>query len=140
MGEVRVEIEIDAPADAVWSVLNDVGRWAEWNEVIIDGRCDAPDVGARISCKVAAGPVWFPVNSHLVEWAPQKTLVWGVDHGRIARVQHGFTMHASGARTRVVHFESFEGLIGRMIFPLINGTLTRNYATFLACLKARVER
>ncbi|MCB9688626.1 MAG: SRPBCC domain-containing protein [Alphaproteobacteria bacterium] len=140
MGEVRVHNTIDASPDQVWSVLSDVGRWAEWNEVIVDGRCDRGEVGAVLSCRVAVGPTWFPVKSRLVSWTPGESLIWGEDRGWLARIHHGFSLKAEGGRTRVDHFERFGGLIGRAVFPAVRGSLTRNYARFLESLKDRVER
>ncbi len=139
MGEVRAETVIDAPPDAVWEVLSDVSGWAEWNDVMIDGRCSGGE-GARVSCKVAVGPIWFPVDSKMRTWHDAQEMAWGEDMGRILRVNHGFTLERRGeAGTAVVHFERFEGAIGRLVYPLIRRSLTKNYAEFLRALKQRVE-
>lgn len=140
MGEVRVHVTIDAPADRVWTVLSDVGRWAEWNGVIVDGRCDRGEVGAVLSCRVAVGPGWFPVKSRVLTWTPSEALSWGESRGWVARIHHGFELTPAGpGRTRVDHFERFGGLVGRAVFPAVRGSLTRNYARFLEALKDRVE-
>jgi hypothetical protein len=139
MGEVRVHNTIAATPQAVWDVLSDVGAWSEWNGVMVDGRSEASQ-GGRISCRVAVGPVWFPVRSRLHAWTPGEALMWGEDRGAVVRILHGFELAPDGAGgTRIDHYERFEGLVGRLVFPLVRGTLTRNYARFLEDLKDRVE-
>ena len=138
MGTVHAQTTIDASPEAVWAVLSDVGTWDQWNDVMVNGRCDGGQ-GAKISCKVAVGPIWFPVTSKAHTWTDNQALIWGQDVGRIVRINHGFRLRAEGEGTHIEHFESFEGAIGRLVFPLINGTLTHNYAIFLDALKARVE-
>lgn len=138
MGTVRASIDIDASPAEVWAILSDIGGWDRWNELLVEGRCDG-GLGSRVSVKVDAGPLFFPVRSRICEWEEGRTLAWGEHRGRIARIQHGFTLEPQGSGTRVVHYESFEGLVGRLIFPVIRSRLTKNYAAFLDALKARVE-
>ena len=139
MGTVRAEIAIDAPPEAVWAVLCDMSAWGDWNDVIVDGRAEGRE-GGRVSCSVAVtGPLWFPVRSRAITWSESEGIVWGEDRGRILRIFHGFELHPAGGGTRVVHYESFEGAIGRLVYPLVKRPLTRNYTTFLESLKDRVE-
>ena len=138
MGEVRVETEIDASPAAVWEILEDIGGWADWNDVIVDGRCDG-GLGVRVSCKVAIGPVMFPVQSRTMIWDEGKALAWGEDRGRLVRILHGFEVHESGEGSRLVHYERFEGAIGRAVYPLIKRGLTTNYGLFNDALKRRAE-
>ena len=106
---------------------------------MVDGRSDG-GVGSKVSVKVAvAGPIVFPVTSKLHTWEENRALAWGEDIGRIARISHGFLIEPTESGSRVVHYASFEGLVGRVIFPFINRALTRNYADFLTALKRRVE-
>jgi len=140
MGEVRVHEVLDATPAEVWSVLSDVAGWASWNDVMVDARCDRGEVGAVLSCKVALGPIWFPVRSRLTAWTTEHTLVWGEDRGRALRIHHGFELQPDGEGTRVEHFERFEGALGRLVYPAVRGTLTENYGQFLASLKRRVEQ
>ena len=36
MRELRTEMEIDASADAIWAVLTDPSRYAEWNPLVVE--------------------------------------------------------------------------------------------------------
>ncbi len=85
VGEVRVEEHVEAPPPAVWAVLSDVGGWADWNDVMVDGRCDRPEPGGVISFRLAIGP-GLPVKARLVSWTPERDIVWGEDRGRILRL------------------------------------------------------
>lgn len=139
MGTVRAQLSIDAPPEAVWAVLSDIAGWSDWNDVIVGGRCDGGE-GSRVSCSVAVmGPIWFPVRSRAHTWTDNETLVWGENLGRILRINHGFVLRPDGEGTHVEHYESFEGAIGRLVYPLVRRSLTRNYTTFLESLKTRVE-
>lgn len=48
---VEHRIEIAAPAEAVWRVIADLGRWGEWNPLYIRARGVA-EVGARLDMTV----------------------------------------------------------------------------------------
>ena len=39
-------LEIDAPAEIVWSVLTDFSRYGEWNPFVPEARCDLRPAGA----------------------------------------------------------------------------------------------
>lgn len=138
MGTVRAAIDIDASPEAVWDVLRDLGRWSEWNDVMHDARCDGGH-GSRVSVRVNAEYVTVPIQSRIRIWEEQRALAWGEDRGRVLRVTHGFTLEARDGGTQVVHYESFEGLLGRLAYPVIQRPLTRQYAAFLEALKAEVE-
>ena len=138
MGTVSVDIEIEASPETVWSVLSDVGGWEDWNQVMVGGRCDGGQ-GAHISCRVAVGPIWFPVKSIAHTWSKNEALVWGEDRGRWLQIHHGFRLNASPKGTHIEHFESFEGWVGRAVYPLVQRSLNINYLLFLEVLKQRVE-
>lgn len=138
MGEVRVATRIDAEPEAVWRVLADIDGWGAWNDVMVDGRSSGGP-GASIRVKIAIGPIWFPVASRLHTWEPGRALVWGEDRGALLSIDHGFWLSPEDGGCRVVHFERFEGVIGRLVLPLIRRSLTRNYGAFLDALEARVR-
>lgn len=139
MRTVRAEIWIEAPPEAVWAVLADVDGWGTWNDVMVDGRSEARP-GGRIAVKVRIGPAWFPVRSRLAVWEPGRALEWGEDRGRLIRVHHGLTLEPVDGGTRVQHYESFGGVLGRLVFPVVRRPLTRDYAAFLESLRSRVLR
>jgi len=139
MGEVRVERVVDAPVAEVWDVLSHVDGWSEWNDVMTDARCDRGEVGAVISLRVKVGPVHLPIKARLTAWAPHRELAWGEDRGRLLRIEHGLQLHPAAGGTRVVHFERFGGVVGRLVYRVVHRSLERDYARFLDELKARVE-
>lgn len=139
MGEVRVDTIIEASPEAVWEVLSDIGGWGDWNDVMIDGRCDRGEVGAVLSFRVRVGPIMLPIRARLTSWSPGRALVWGEDRGRILRIFHGFELSAVDGGTCVVHSETFRGLIGRLVYQVAWRALEPNYARFLDALKQRVE-
>jgi len=139
MGEVRVDTIIEASPEDVWEVLSDIGGWGDWNDVMIDGRCDRGEVGAVLSFRVRVGPTLLPIRARLMSWSPARALVWGEDRGRILRIVHGFELSAVEGGTCVVHAETFQGIIGRIVYKVAWRALEPNYARFLDALKQRVE-
>ena len=138
MGEVRIETQIEASPEAVWTVLGDMASWESWNEVIVDGRCDG-GVGSKLHCKVDLGLILFPVDSPAKKWEEARVIEWGDDIGKLAMIRHGFTLEARDGGTWFAHYESFEGPVGRLAFRMLKRTLMKNYAAFNQALKRRVE-
>lgn len=139
MGEVRVREIIEASPEAVWAVLSDIGGWATWTDVMVDGRCDRPEPGGVIAFRLRIGP-GLPVKARLLDWEPGRAFAWGEERGRIVRIVHGFELEPMGSATRVTHYERFGGVVGRAVWPVIRRSLFRAYPAFLSDLKRRVER
>jgi hypothetical protein len=139
--QLRTEIEIAAPAERVWQVLTDFGRYHEWNP-FITGIGGELSVGKKL--KVTISP---PESSEMtftpdvLVHAPNQELRWrgkilfkGVFDG-----EHFFQLsEPSPGRTRFVHGEDFSGVLLRFM----TGKLThvaRGFVYMNQALKKRVE-
>ena len=110
--QCSADILIDAPPQAVWSVVSDVTRVGEWS-----GECrgctwespsDKAEVGARFRGKNRRGTFrWTRINQLFVVREPEE-LVWRTMPGGIYSdsVEWRFTLMPEGDGTRVS--ESFE--------------------------------
>jgi hypothetical protein len=141
MRHLRTEIDIDAPADLVWSVLADLPGWAAWNPAFHDmqGRLMA---GARLSFRIGAGSR-MRIRPRVIDLDPGHTFAW---RGRLFGIpglfdgEHRFTLEAvSDDRTRLVHEERFSGVLAGPILAKIADETRESFEQMNAALKARVE-
>lgn len=134
---ITTEIVIDAAPDAVWRVLADFARYAHWNPFLvqIEGR---PASGQRLHVKFNNGLTMKPT---LTEVQEGKVLEWlgrlwfgGVFDGR-----HRFELVPEGPRTRLLHSESFSGVLVPLFGRLLAQT-EQNFAALNQALKRQVEK
>jgi uncharacterized membrane protein len=132
-------IDIDAPADVVWSVYSDVVHWSEWTESVTSVELDpagALAVGSRATIKQPRLP--------RVEWTvtalePGREWVWeNKSPGATSVAAH--SVRADGeSRTHVELWIDQRGVIGRAIGLLVR-KMTRRYLRMEAeGLKRRSE-
>jgi hypothetical protein len=129
------EIEIAAPAGAVWQILSAIDRWPSWNPDIREMRLEGPpEPGAEFRWKAGPGTIRSRIES--VE-APREIGWTGRTLGMRAR--HVYRLEQHGERTLVRTRESWSG----GLTPLLRGPLRRTMQSALdrglAHLKAAVE-
>lgn len=139
--QLRTEIEIDAPPDAVWAVLSATDRYAEWNPFVTELK-GALAVGSRLEIVVA------PPDSSEMRFRPRvlvsepgRELRWrGVlGHRLLFSGEHFFQLVDTGrGSTRFVHGEDFEGLLLRFLGQKLTNT-ARGFVLMNQALKRRVE-
>lgn len=110
---IRTECLIPAAPGAVWAVLADFDRYAEWNPLNIKA------VGqARPGAKV---PMTFLNLSKpgttidqvvtVIACEPGRSLAWGGSVPLLFKGRHHFTLTPEGQGTRLLHGEDLRGLI-----------------------------
>jgi hypothetical protein len=139
--ELRTEIEIQAPALAVWKVLVDFAAYRDWNPFIphITGELR---VGAKLEVLIT------PPESREMTFRP-KVLV--LDEGRELRWlghflvpglfdgEHFFRLHElTEERTRLSHGEDFTGILVRLAGRGLTNS-ARGFVYMNQALKRRVE-
>jgi uncharacterized protein YndB with AHSA1/START domain len=112
---VKESIHVDAPAEAVWRLVADVGRHPEFagpksitKEIEFDGRLE---VGNRWLAHEKFGPQKFDAPSEITKVEPQRELAW-VSYppvkkeemrGKGGRVLWSYVLSAEGGGTRLEH-------------------------------------
>lgn len=103
---ISASVEVEAPAEAVWEVVSDLGRMPEFSpelaKAIVVGR---PGVGARIIGLNRRGLAVWPTTSRVVRWEPGKAVAWKVRESGATWV---YELHEGPAATTVT---------GRRILP-----------------------
>ena len=137
--EIRSEIDIEAPPEAVWAQLAHLGGYEEWNPFITRAEGTA-EVGQRLSLRMQ------PPGGRAMTFRPTVTaasrgsvLEWlghlgvpGVFDGR-----HRFELSATPTGTHLVQRESFRGVLVR---PLRKSLDTGTLAGFEAMNEALRRR
>ncbi len=139
MYRIATEIGIDAGPDAIWAVLTDFGRYAEWNPFIVRGQGVA-EPGETLELDIH--PPGGKPGTHrpaVLTAEPARRLIWlGKAPAGLFTTRHEFVLGIEGAGTRLYHREAFTGLL----VPFLKTTLKRTEAGFAAmndALKQRVE-
>ncbi len=138
---VRAETEIDAPIDRVWTILNDLDRYGDWNGFT-----------PRVESTLRKGdPIHLYVRlvgerpMHRVEWVTRNephTLGWEMKMGArfllyAERVQV-LTPLADG-RTHYLTEDCFTGWLRPLVLGLFGGAMQRGFERCARDLKKHAE-
>lgn len=139
--ELHTEIEIAAPPETVWAVLTDLAAYADWNPFIVSamGRVE---VGERLTNRMQ------PPGGRAMTFKPTVTVAqpvsvfeWlgrlgvpGIFDGR-----HRFELHPTATGTRLVHGESFGGILVRAFRKSLESQTKDGFEQMNVALKERAE-
>lgn len=147
---VRCEVEVAAPAGAVWDYLTDWPRQGEWIpltrvETMPPG-APANHIGGRIRAWTGAGPVGFWDPMTITAWTeePDGSARCEVLHtGRVIRGEGQFAATSRGPESsRFVWSERIEvpgGPVGALLWRLLGPATTLGGEIVLRRLARRVE-
>ena len=123
MAPLVASIDVDRPAEAVFSYATDPSRFAEWQKGVVAGPRDeagSATVGARCVTTRRVGFIDRPVTSEVTHVDAPKT--WGVRgiDGPIRAVVDVTVDPITSASSRLTVTIDFEGRgIGRVLVPLV---------------------
>ena len=113
MHQIRTQTFIAAPPLAVWEVLADFDRYAEWNPLNIRASGTAVP-GAKIPMvfqNLASPGKTISQTVTLVACEQSKALAWAGSVPLLFKGRHSFSLNPEGEGTRVHHHEDLGGLI-----------------------------
>jgi len=127
MKTMSATIQIDAPPQAVWAILADLGRYPEWNPLFREAAGQLAVVN-RITLRSV-----HPANGRLITVKPKITvadpgaeLSWVSSLPGIISGEHRFTLAPENGGTRLEQSETFRGLLT----VLASKTFTNAEASF----------
>ncbi|MFO7561396.1 MAG: SRPBCC domain-containing protein [Enhygromyxa sp.] len=135
-------VEIEAPAERVWSILADLDRYSDWNPFTPRVETDLV-VGRPIVLHVSFdGKAPRRQVEILHRWAPGEELCWGMTIGpawffRAQRVQRVEPL--GPARCRYVSEDAFAGLFSPVVEALFGGKVQRGFDALGAALRRHAE-
>ena len=142
MREVRTEIEIAATDDTVWGLLTNIENWTAWNPTI-NASSGTAAPGATLSITMRGqggknGPKYAPVVTILE--APRQ-FRWRANMmgGLLFRNDKILELQPSATGTRLVHTETFGGLMVPMFGAKLKTGVPPILNAFNAAVKQRAE-
>lgn len=140
---VRVEdrIGVQAPAEVVWEVVYDLGRWADWNPTYPRAEGEIR-IGGTLSLTLALpGEAHQELRPKVLEWVPNEQLHWRLTllGGMISTLRY-IEIEALAPESCVVsNGEFFGGLMGPSLGRRMGRTVRRGFQAMNEALKARAE-
>ena len=140
MPRYTAEIQIDTPPGAVFGVMVDLARYAEWNPWLVSARGEVR-TGAVVDVTARMGRREMQVAHEILEVEPDRALRW-CDLGWFTRIAYGerarvLEEHAGGTRYRCEL--SVTGVGAALVGPLYGRALADGLAAETRALKARAE-
>ena len=137
MKTMSATIQIDAPPEAVWAVLIDLGRYPDWNPLFREASGQVA-VGNRIKLRSVQ-----PANGRMMTVQPKITVAdpgaelrWVASLPGIMSGEHRFTLTPADGGTRLEQSETFRGLLT----AFSGKTLAKAGASFQALNEALKQR
>jgi hypothetical protein len=138
MSEHKTQIDIDAPAAVVWSILADFAAYGRWNPLIcaVLGR---PGEGRRIEISEASGGRPRSARPLIVRLRENREMQW-VEHSRLPGMFSSERRFRIELRSRGVRFHYIERHGG--VLSLLPGSAgpSPGIAAMAKALKQRAER
>lgn len=146
---LETSVEIEAPPAAVWALVSDLPRLAEWSPQVVRSRVrggGAVREGARLRNLNRRGPLFWPTNSKVLAFEPHRLVSFVVTDNRSV---WSFEVEPTGTGSRLTHRrETPRGLSGVSIWltdklfggqKKFAGELEQGMARTIARVKAEAE-
>ena len=123
--ELTLPVDVNAPAEAVWTMVTDWAGQGEWmlgTRVSVTGPGAGRELGATLSAFSGVGPVGFTDTMEIVEWEPPRRCT--VRHtGNVVKGDGVFEVVELGPeRARFLWTELLDlplGAVGRLGWPIV---------------------
>ncbi len=126
MAEITVSVEIDAPTDRVWEIVEPVERHVDWMADAVAIRFTGEQtrgIGTTFECDTKVGPITLVDKMEITDWEPGERM--GVRHSGVVTGSGHFTLEPIdlGRRTRFTWTEElvFPWWLGGPLGALVGG-------------------
>lgn len=127
MSRIRVSIDISAPIERVWQIVEPVERHVDWmaDAESIDFVTDQRrGVGTSFLCRTKVGPIRLTDKMRITRWEPNRAM--GVEHVGLVTGSGEFTLSAlDNSRTQFVWEEklTFPWWLGGPLGAFVGGKI-----------------
>ncbi len=126
MAGITVSVEIDAPTDRVWEIVEPVERHVDWMADAVAIRFTGEQtrgIGTTFECDTKVGPITLVDKMEITDWEPGERM--GVRHSGVVTGSGHFTLEPIdlGRRTRFTWTEElvFPWWLGGPLGALVGG-------------------
>jgi carbon monoxide dehydrogenase subunit G len=144
MARIRVSTVIDAPADSVWSHVEDIASHVHWMADAVEIRFHGEQtsgVGTTFDCDTKVGPLRLTDVMEVTEWTPGSSI--GVRHVGVVTGNGRFALSSAGPRQTRLSWEedlTFPWWLGGRAGAIVGAqVLELIWKRSLRTLKRRVE-
>jgi hypothetical protein len=141
--KVKIEhrIGVQAPAEAIWSVLADIERWPDWNPLYPKAEGQLK-IGAPLTLDVAL-PDRKPrtIRPVIADWIPNEQIHWRLTAlGGLVRATRYLEIEKLTETGCIFsNGELFDGPLASMVVRSLGSAARRGFATMGEAVKARAE-
>jgi hypothetical protein len=138
---VRVDTDIQAPPERVWSLLVDFAAYPQWNPFVTTLEGDVREGAPLRACMSIGGKV-IPARIDLSRVAPNRELAWtgGFTPRFLLHAVHAFRLEPlETGGVRLVHEEVIGGLLSPLMMWRMGKDLREQFQRLNAALKRRAE-
>lgn len=139
---VRTEIVIDAAPQTIWSILDDIELYPDWNRVLpqVSGRTTVGSHIDAVICFTGAEPQPFSPKLIRIVGAREFRWVSEIPGETISRAEHYFILTPRpDGKTHVEHCEEFDGPFADTMWAMVGHIAPADYEALNQALKARAE-
>lgn len=142
-GGVRVEdrIGVQAPAEVIWEIVYDIGRWEEWNPTYVKAEGQIR-IGDTLALTLALpGQAQQVIRPKVLDWVPNEQLHWQLSMlgGLIRTLRYIEISPLSETGCIVDNGELFSGLMGPSLGKRVGRSVRQGFQAMNAALKERAE-
>ncbi len=142
MKELRSEITIDAPAEAIWATLTNLASFQEWNPFMRRASGDVA-VGKKLNVYLKPpGGMGMSFKPSVVKVEQNREFRW-LGHFLMPGIfdgEHIFEIEPDGdANCRFVQREEFRGVLATLMLLMVRKSTERGFNEMNQALKARAE-
>jgi len=139
---LHTEIEINAPASAVWDELTDTDSFQDWNPFVTHLSGDLI-VGSRLSATIqpdGGKPMDFTPTVLVADADQELRWVGRLGVRGIFDGEHYFVLEQTENGTTLLrHGENFSGMLAAVVFAMVGEDTENGFRAMNTALKARVE-
>jgi hypothetical protein len=140
--ELRTSIDIDAPAEAVWAVLTDLGAYPEWNPFIVRADGEVAVGATLVLVMQPVGARRTTVRPTVLEVEPGRRLRWRGTFGLavVFDADHSISLDEQADGVRLTQTETFRGVLVPFLARSLRTHTLPAFDAMNEALKQRVER
>jgi hypothetical protein len=141
--DVKIEhrIGVQAPAEAIWSVISDIEGWSQWNP-LYPRAVGALRIGGQLELDVAIpGQPMRTLKPVILDWVPNDQIHWRVTMlgGLVKTIRYIEIEILTETGCIFSNGEVFGGYLGPSIAKRMQGGIRQGFRAMGEAVKARAE-